>query len=158
MKHDMQCLSERRLLIITAFFSRELTLSKLSGMVYAGGMPKSFVLCFDFQTLNMFDDPRNGRTLIRSIDRLQIHSISTVDTADFLILLSVFTPGNMIMMAALRTFLAMAMHFVMLWLKKLVKRLRRQEWARCNDLKSQESSVSVVSVLESGHYVAFWYA
>ena len=135
MKHDMQCLGMRRLLIITAFFSRELTLSKLSGMVYAGGMPKSFVLCFDFQTLNMFDDPRNGRTLIRSIDRLQL-PISTVNRADFLILLSFFRPGNMIMIAALRTFLAMAMHFVMLWLKNLVKGLRRQERARCNNFES----------------------
>ena len=83
----------------------------------------------------MFDDPRNGRTLIRNIDRLQL-PISTVNTADFLILHSVSTPGNMIMMAALRTFLAMAMHFVMLWLKNLVKGLRRQERARCNNLES----------------------
>ena len=76
----MQYLSKRRLLIKTVLFSRELFLSKLSGTVYAGGMPKFFVLCFGFQTLNTFDDPKDGRTLIRDIDRLQILSISVWST------------------------------------------------------------------------------
>ena len=80
MKHDMQCPSKILLLIITVLFSRELILSKLSGTVYAGGMPKFFVLCFGFQTLNTFDDPKDGRTLIRGIDRLQMLSISMVKT------------------------------------------------------------------------------
>ena len=110
----MQCFSKRRVLIITILFSRELTLSKLSGTVHAGGMPKFFVLCFAFQTLNTFNNPRDGRTLIRDIDRLQMFSISMVNTAGFLICLSSFRPGNMIVIAALRTFRAMAMYFVKL--------------------------------------------
>ena len=63
-------------------------------------------------------------------------SISTVNTADFSMLLCFFRPGNMIVIAALRTFHAMVMHFVMLWLKNLVKGLIHQERARCNDLES----------------------
>ena len=46
----------------------------------------------------------------------------------------------------------------MLWLKNLVKGLRRQERAGYIDLESKESNVSVVSVLENGHYVVFSYA
>ena len=42
----------------------------------------------------------------------------------------------MIVIVALRTFRAMALYLVILWLKNLVKGLRRQERAMCSDLES----------------------